>query len=333
MDFLKETNNDATRIRNLADKELNVWREKAKKIDPELGELMGLFIKAFGNGKTIRGLLVVLGFDLAGGDKNKDIYKIAAAYEIFHTAILIHDDIIDNSKTRRGEVTIHERFRSNGKELAICLGDIGFFLATELITQTNFDSGLIIDALNYSSRVKINTAFGEILDILKKDPITVAKLKTARYSISGPLVLGSKLASVSKIKIKALETFGENLGIAYQIRDDILGVFGDEKALGKSVASDIEDGKNTLLFEYAFKNANANQKKSLLNKYGRGKVNKSDLEGIRDIFRSTGALEYADGEVLKYATSARKQIHQITAQKKYQIIMEQFCRYILERTK
>lgn len=333
MDFLQNTKRETTKVNAMVQKELQNWQVDAGKIDPALVQLIQLFINVSKNGKTLRGLLIKLGYELAGGKPNEDIYKISASYEIFHTAILIHDDIIDNSKKRRGVTTIHEALSENGREIAICLGDAGFFLSTKLLTQSNFPDNLVKDALNYFSQIQLATVYGQILDIQKGDPLTISKLKTAKYSVSGPFVLGAMLAGGDKKLISALETFGGNLGVAYQIQDDIFGVFGSSLEMGKSTVSDIKEGKSTLLFSYAMKKSAPAQKEILKRNYGQGKVSKTAQEKIRGIFRSTGALDLAEKEALKYVDLAKRVIPEITKEREYQLILEQLCAFVLERTK
>ena len=176
------------------------------------------FIQSCKGGKRIRGTLVKLGFELTG-KKSEEIIKIGAAYEIFHAAILIHDDIMDQSIVRRGKPSLHKRV---GVAKAITLADYGFFLALQIIAESNFFEKSKIEALKLFARVAKDTAVGQIMDLEGLDPITTAKLKTAHYTISGPLQLGAILAGGSTDLIKVLGLFGENLGIAFQFQDDIL---------------------------------------------------------------------------------------------------------------
>lgn len=197
---------------------LNSQRRMMQKISPELTPLFNHFIKSNKGGKKIRGFLIRLGFELAGG-KNKEILKIAAAYEILHTSILAHDDIIDKSTTRRRQTSLHKRV---GVEQAITLADYGFFLAMQIISEAKFAQNLKNKALNLFSKIMVDTAIGQMLDVFHADPFTIMKLKTAQYTIAGPLQIGATLGGAGGKLLGQLGRFGENLGIAFQIQDDIL---------------------------------------------------------------------------------------------------------------
>ncbi|MBI2086201.1 polyprenyl synthetase family protein [Candidatus Daviesbacteria bacterium] len=238
MDFEKFSKKTAEAV----DKELKIllkkWKSDVLKIDKSLVSLADQFIQANKGGKRIRGVLVVLGYELSklttdyrqpttaegGRPKTEDILKIAASYEIFHTAILAHDDVIDKSPIRRGQPSLYIALGGNhyGISQAICLGDAGFFLAQQVISESNFPDKEKLEALKWFNQTILDTAIGQMMDIKEGDSIIVARYKTAKYTVSGPLVLGATLAGVSQGLIRVLEEFGENLGIAFQIQDDIL---------------------------------------------------------------------------------------------------------------
>ena len=205
MDFEKFSRKTAEAV----DKELKIllkkWRSDVLKIDKSLVSLVDQFTQANKGGKRIRGVLVVLGYELAsvkGKAENvklkNEIIKIAASYEIFHTAILAHDDIMDKSLTRRDQPSLFQALGGDhrGTSLAITLADAGFFLATKIMVESSFPEKKKNEALKYFSAVMLNTAMGQILDIELGDSIIVAKYKTAKYTISGPLVLGATLAGL-----------------------------------------------------------------------------------------------------------------------------------------
>lgn len=200
-------------------RQLENWKKEVVKIDKSILPLADKFIKANEGGKRIRGRLVMLGSSVKGQASSKEILKIAAAYEIFHTAILVHDDIIDKSTERRGRPSL---YKAVGIPLAICLADAGFFLATRIISESNFPEKEKNNALKYFSNIMLDTAMGQIMDIEKADPLKVAKYKTAKYTVSGPLILGAILGGAASDQLDKLDKFGESLGIAFQIRDDIL---------------------------------------------------------------------------------------------------------------
>lgn len=319
------------------------WRKEALNISPAFKDLIDEFILSCQGGKRLRGALVELGYQIAGGEKdNPDILKASIAFEIFQTAILSHDDVIDQSKTRRGRDTIYQALGGDhyGVSQAICLGDVGFFLAAKIITQTSFPPENINKALQSFSQTMLDTALGEMLDVeipakskLKtaEDVITIARLKTARYTIIGPLHLGAILAGANQSLLDKLTQFGDALGIAFQIQDDILGVFGDEKTLGKSVTSDIEEGKNTLLYTYAFDHSTPQQKQILAQTYGQGSINNDQLEALKQLFIETKSFEYSQSQALEYTNKAQSIIPQLTSDSTMQSLLSDFCDYLIKR--
>lgn len=203
---------------------------EAEKTDKKLIPLLQAFGKSCQGGKRIRAALVKLGYQIAGGESD-EIVKIGAAYEVLHAAILVHDDIIDQSETRRDKLSLHFALSAEkghvggshyGVSQAISLADYGFFLAVKIISESRFSNERKTKALEVFSGTMIDTAFGQMLELKKADPVTVMKLKTARYTISGPLQLGAALAGANEELVGALGEFGEKLGIVFQIKDDIL---------------------------------------------------------------------------------------------------------------
>lgn len=288
-------------------------------------------------GKYIRGTLVMLGFSLVTGKLNPEISTIAAAYEILHTSLLTLDDVIDNSPLRRGKPSVWKKV---GKSHAVLLSDIGLFIANNSIGESMFEAEKKIQATSLFSRIVLDTLHGEMLDVKfsqnknknEKNIFKIHQLKTAHYSISGPLMLGALLAGGNKKLLTKLQQFGEHLGVAFQIQDDILGVFGSEKEIGKSVTSDIEENKNTLLISYALHHGTKQQKEALQKLYG-SKINKQQLKEIQKIFIDTNSLPYSQKKAKEYIQKAKKIIPMLTANKEYQKLLIQLCDFVIGRKK
>lgn len=259
MEF-KKFHQQAVKQLNLQIKQiLAKWRREAGKINKNLLPLVDEFIKSFEGGKRLRGSLVVLGYEIgklttdyrlpttAKSDlataktedrrlKTVEIIKVAAAYEIFHSAILVHDDIMDKSLLRRGRPSLHQALGGgdNAISQAINLGDAGFFLALKIIAESSFSDQVKNQALKWFCQTMLDTSIGQMLDLAKQDPIAVAKLKTAKYTITGPLVLGAMLGGMGYTSV--INKFGSSLGVAFQIKDDLLDLEvkvwgGSKKAL------------------------------------------------------------------------------------------------------
>lgn len=344
MSFKNYLQTTAVDIENKINSYKSNWQLEIEAVSPKLVDLIDVFTTAWEGGKRLRGSLVKLGYEMSGGQPNTSINEVAVAYEIFQTSILAHDDIIDLSPTRRGKPTVYRQLGGDhyGISQTICLGDIGFFLANKLIVDSNFDSDLKVKALHYFSRMVINTGLGEMLDIelphLKQersedDVIIINRLKTADYTISYPLMIGAILGGASDEKLAKITQFGTDLGIAFQIQDDILGIFGDEQTIGKSVTSDIEEGKNTLLITQAYKNANTHQKEILDKYYGKADVTSSEIEQIKQIFLETESVQYSKDKAQEYVSSAKKIITELTDIEEYQQLLSEMAEFLVSRDK
>jgi len=272
-------------------------------------------------GKRIRGAMVKLGERIAKNEQKnrdcKDFYlPITLAYEIFQTAILIHDDIIDSSTTRRGKETIHTTAAKEinphyGLSKAICVGDYGLFMANSILAE-NLPASILAKILKLFADIQLTTLEGEIMDVtLPYKPMDIISEyekymetiniiftnKTAWYTLAGPIMLGAICGNASDELITQLRDITLLLGVAFQSKDDLLGIYANEEVLGKSALSDIIEKKQTLLYGYAYKNACDDQRKLLETSYGNIHATRKDLEIVREIFTTTGSKEYAENEI------------------------------------
>ncbi len=322
MDFNDYLNKQAQILDDRVEEVLADVASKSEQIDPKLTKVFEKFRLASKDGKRIRGSLVLLGYKIGGGRKTENILDAAAAFEIFQTSILAQDDVIDKSMTRRLKPTLHQSLGGDHKAISqtICLSDVGLFTAYRLMSTLRIEDSLKIKALNLFSQTLTQTVFGEMLDIeapflerdfTDKDSYKIALLKTARYTVSGPLMVGAILAGAKTEILKELQLYGDNLGIAFQIQDDILGVFGDEGKTGKSASSDIKESKATLLIAYAQKQADKEQKAILKRYYGNEDIDDSGVKQIRMVFEKTGALDYANKQAENYFIKSSKSLKNI----------------------
>ena len=231
-DFLKV---ESAKVETASSNLLSQWEKEVNKTSKTLIPLTKAFKKANKGGKVIRGVLCELGYEIASSKSDKEIIKVAAAYEIFHTSILAHDDIIDQSVIRRGQSSLYQSLGGDhfGISQAICLADAGFFLAIKIISESSFPDSEKNKAIRFFAETMLDTAMGQMLDISGGDLTTIMKLKTAKYTIAGPLQIGAILAGGKDELIKVLGEFGEDLGIAFQIQDDILDGDAEEVELAK----------------------------------------------------------------------------------------------------
>ncbi len=325
---------------------------QAAKLFPLAADAMSRYRKFMQGGKKGRGALVELGYKCYGGKNQKAILPVAAAAEIYHSFLLMHDDIIDQDDVRRGKPSMHKQYQAlvkeqfpgadpvhYGQSLTIFLGDIGSFLATWLIAQSKFDPQLRLAALSWFCKVLVGTGYGEILDVVKglegrclaEEVLLIHRLKTAHYTVAGPLQVGAILARAKDSDLKNIEKFGVPVGLAFQIQDDILGMFGNEKDLGKSASSDLREGKNTLLILHARQNATKEQLVILNRIYGNRQANDRDIEQVREIFKATGSLAKSQQMAQALVQNGKMIIPRIVQAPKYAQVLASLADFTIER--
>ena len=299
------------------DKRINEYNEELIKEDNLLLKENSEYFKELNtNGKLVRGLLVDLGYNLLKEDKEYS-YNLSLAYEIFQTAILVHDDIIDNDNKRRGKDTIHyinynkyRKYSDNdlevkhlGDSIGICMGDYGLYQANKMISSSYQDDKNLGRVLNYFNDTVLNTIRGELLDVilpfqsknvgldnklLEESIMNIYRLKTAHYTIIGPMSTGLLLAGATQDMLDDIKEFGERVGIAFQIQDDILGIYSEE--MGKVKASDIKEFKQTILYSHIM---TTEYKDELLKYYGSDNLTDEIIEEVRNLFKKSNSLDYA----------------------------------------
>jgi geranylgeranyl diphosphate synthase, type I len=311
---------------------------------PITNELINAFVDSCEWGKRLRAVLVKLWYEIANWNPQKNIYIPAIWVEIFQTAILAHDDIIDKSDLRRGKPTLYKSlwWDHYGISQTICLGDIWLLLASKtMIEWDDFDDNIKIRATHHFIDMIINTWIGEMIDVKLptlanpwyEEIISVCKLKTAEYTINTPIKLGALFAWRNDKQLEVFDDFAVNLGIAFQIKDDILWIFWDSKTIGKSIDSDIVEWKKTLLRLWAHDHMTQSQKDIRNNIYGNLNVTENDINQIREILQLCGAYEYATLEMQKYANLAKQSISKITQDPKYISLLEDFVDLMINRSK
>lgn len=297
-------------------------------------------------GKKLRGALSVLGYQIAGGKNYSAILQVSCGIELLHSFILIHDDIIDKDKTRRGKQTLHKLFsRKKGEHFgiskAIVIGDIGAFLGYELIVNSEFPSDRLNKAILVLNDFLLKTMYGEMLDIdfdFKKkiswdEILKVRTYKTAYYTFVMPLVVGALLGGSKYKSLKLFEGYGVPIGIAFQLIDDILGVFGDPQNTGKSNENDIREGKKTFLYAKALELSKGEGKQFLLRWYGSDNLDEDKIAKIRGIIRGSGSLDYSQQITKEMTLKGKKFIHKITRDIKQQEMLASLADFIINRNR
>ena len=295
-------------------------------------------------GKLLRGMLINLGYRLAGNEDITPSNALALAFEVFQTAVLVHDDVIDNAGIRRGKYTVRRRYEHRlhvrdikmvakadsasdvARSAAICVGDFGLYAANLQIAKAYDGQACLGKLIQYFDETILNTIRGELLDVvlpyelqdesrseeealklLEKSIFDIYYLKTACYSVIGPLHLGMILGGADEKQMAAVDRFAREIGIAYQIMDDILGIFADEDVLGKDVGGDVIEYKQTILYMYV-RMMKPEYYEKLSKYYGKAIVTREDLEAVREIFTESGALDYARSMLGSYFEKAERKL-------------------------
>jgi len=301
-------------------------RSLAADISPDLGPVLDAlldFLRA--GGKRLRPMLCYWGWRGAGGRDGDEVVPAAAALELFHAFALIHDDVIDDSDRRRGHPTVHHRFatlhqdsgwhgcpRQFGLSAAVLLGDFGLSWCEELFARCTAAPPCVAVATRLFRLLRTEALAGQYLDVLEQasgdgDPAraaAVVRYKTAKYTVERPLQIGAALAGGSPAMLDRLSEFGLPLGEAFQLRDDVLGVFGDPAETGKPVGDDLRQGKQTLLVTLARRRADAAQLATIRDLFGRPDLSRSGVDQLRAVLVKTGARAEVESQIQRYRCAA-----------------------------
>jgi len=275
-------------------------------------------------GKRLRPYMVIRSCQIVGG-KSSNAMNAASAVEMVHNFSLVHDDIMDNDEMRHGVPTVHKKY---GMPLAILAGDVLFSKAFQIISDSKLSSNATTQLVSRLAKACVDICEGQLLDIkmaeerkipTQKDYITMIGKKTAAlFDVS--CAMGAICASNKPKDVSNLSTFGRNLGIAFQITDDLIGVMGDPKITKKPVGNDLREGKKSLPILMAIKLAKNNDKKIILKAFGNSKISRKDLNKAVDVIRSLGIEESVRKQALKYAEKAEKSLAKYSGSAKTELI-------------
>lgn len=308
-------------------------------ISPILSKNIKSFLSR--KGKMMRPIFFVVSY--LGFTKKiaRNLYRSALSLELLHNFMLIHDDIIDDSSLRRGVPSMHKMLdehlkhyknaKFGGKELAIIVGDIIYAMAINSFLSIDEDPKRKEEAMKQGTKAAIYTGSGEFLELLyaikdidtikEKDIYKIYDLKTGYYSFSSPLVMGAMLSGADKQDTDKLFKYGIYLGRAFQIRDDILDIFGEEQATGKSALADMKEAKKTLILCHAYKKASHNDKSYLKRILNKNTLIQSDSGKIRKIMTETGSLDYAKAKIAFFVKNAKDLCAELKMRDKYKKIL------------
>lgn len=326
-------------------------RDHLVHVAPELADVVDLAGRYLSGGKRFRGLFCYWGWQAVAGSAGTDpldpdaaseefpaIVLSAAALEVFHAAALVHDDIMDNSDTRRGAPSAHRMLEALhrdsawagsaeqfGRSSALLLGDLLLGWSDELLDRggTLLPPAHARAGRDEFARMRTEVTAGQYLDILEENAWVaypdssalsrahrVIVYKSAKYTAEAPLALGAALGGGSPEQLAALREFGLPLGVAYQLRDDLLGVFGDPAVTGKPAGDDVREGKRTVLIALARQRLPAPARAVVDELLGDPDLDDDQISVIRGTLRDCGAVDEVE-QIIQ--AEVRRAIDAITA--------------------
>jgi geranylgeranyl diphosphate synthase type I len=300
---------------------LNKKKPLLSRINPWGGVAIDILKTFCCGGKTIRGSLLIFSYRMFHNGTRNTVLKAAAALELLHSSLLIHDDIMDRDPIRRGKPSVHMQFKKIARSrhirdeahfarsLAECVGDLGIFAAFECLSEIPVSSFVHARLMTLFSKEMTYVISAQMQDVawgLGEETATVQNIeslnrfKTARYTFSLPLVTGALLAKQNESTIVQLEKLGESLGLAYQLRDDYLGLFGTSKTLGKPIGSDIREGKKNLLRLYLESSERQTDAKMLSSIWNKKSLTSSAGKRLSKLADDYGLKETLYAKIKKY---------------------------------
>lgn len=319
---------------------VSAQRAHAAGLGAEADLFVGAAAAAAAGGKRLRGRFLIAGWraveeaSARSATPPAEVVAAAGALEIFHAAALVHDDVIDNSDTRRGRPAAHRALEASHREArwtgdAAAFGRSGAILLGDLLVAWSDD--LFEEALERTVPARATVAraeyaamrrevtIGQFLDIAEESAfltepderhadraLRVASLKSARYSIQQPLAIGAALAGADASQTAALAAFGHPVGMAFQLRDDVLGVFGDERETGKPSGDDLREGKRTVLIAYAREALTPPARRIVDELLGDRTLSGGQIASLQRTIVETGALDRVETLISEYAREAER---------------------------
>ncbi|MFD5225847.1 polyprenyl synthetase family protein [Microbacterium sp. NPDC058342] len=316
---------------------LTAFLARMRSESEEYGTDAAAFIDTAGStltgGKRLRARFCHAGWSAASpaaGADRQALWGLCAALEIFQSAALVHDDLIDNSDTRRGRPAAHRALQSShrdagwhgdaeafGRSAAVLLGDLLVAWSDDLLEEALVGHPHAAATRAEYARMRRDVTVGQLLDIAEESAwgvhppealleraLRVASLKSARYSVVEPLLLGATLAGADAALLAHLRAFGHPVGMAFQLRDDLLGVFGDPELTGKPAGDDLREGKRTALIALARAQLSAPERTALDSALGDPGLSAAAVHELQGLIGRTGAPRELERMIAQYTAEA-----------------------------
>jgi geranylgeranyl pyrophosphate synthase len=332
---------------------LDIRADSASTVHPHYERLWHSIKSVYAaGGKRLRPYMTLLMYQAYGGDDIEAVLPAASAQELIHQAMLAHDDIIDRDSIRYGvknisgqyldEYAPHADGPSEGRHFAdaaaILAGDLLISEAYAQLAQSDVPTEMLHRAQSRLNEAVFHVAGGELLDTEASfyqegaiTPLTIAEQKTASYSFVGPLTMGAVLGGASDEQIGILKHLGTSVGIAYQLRDDLIGVFGDSTVTGKSTDGDIREGKRTLLIEEFLKRADDEQRARFNAIFGNPHASNGEIDEVRNLLTQTGAREAIEGFIETYKVQTTEHLAALDISAAHRDVLAQLIETSLKR--
>ncbi|MFF5447840.1 polyprenyl synthetase family protein [Streptomyces sp. NPDC012888] len=312
----------------------------------ELHPLSEQLRRSLARGKRLRAAFLYWGWRAAGQPDCDGAIRAAAAMELVHAAACTHDDIIDDSRMRHGQLTAHAAFGAAGHRstaLAMMLGDLLMGYAGHVFTSCGLPGAYLARTVPLWSELLRETVAGEFLEVLRTDApaarapkvaesLEVARFKTAKYTVERPLQLGVTLGGGSRALLQACTAYGLPLGEAFQLHDDLLGTFGDPAVTGKSNLDDLRDGKPTALLALTTEAATEDERRLLAKHVGRADLGEAEAASVRELMERCGARRRVEEMVRERVRRAQDALEGVPVPYEARVALRELAATATERS-
>lgn len=330
---------------------------KKEKADLGLDSIIKELENVVPDGKKLRSLLMIMGYAMAGGKEEAKIIKAASSMDFLQYAMLIFDDVMDSAVYRHGKFTIHYKIKEwarkkfglkikeagdYGRSSAELAGLFALECAHDVLSRSEFDPELKIKALLKLNEIIMATIAGQRKDLemgitlqakefSKKMILEMMEEKTGLYTIGLPTAIGVTFAGANEKLLEPIKNFSKYLGIAFQMRDDIIGIIGEEGKIGKSASSDITEGKRTIVILIAKERATWKQRRIIKKALGNKKASKENVEKARNVIIETGAIEECQRIVESLAALSQKELEKMEIEEKHKELLRELIDFLTKR--
>jgi geranylgeranyl diphosphate synthase type I len=328
-----------SRVQECIDAELSHQAQVLSEVGPEAQDLLGAIGDLLTGGKRLRAAFLYWGYRAAGQPDSPALVRLATAMEFFQAAALIHDDVMDDSDTRRGMPAAHRALAAHhagrgwggdadrfGIAGAILAGNLCLNWTEELYSTSGLPAEHLARAREHFDRMRTQLMAGQFLDVVESvrpwDQLDdaeriarasqVIRYKSAKYTIEHPLLIGAAAGGITGPDLELLSTYGLDLGHAFQLRDDLLGVFGDPETTGKPAGDDLREGKRTVLVAHTLTGAEPAGRERISALLGRPDLRSEHVDDLREIISDSGAVDAVEAEISRLAGSARAALDSAT---------------------